>query len=86
MYVNCSSRGYPKKDKFIDEFNFKNWIRLKINTTSKLCIGITDKKRKSIIHAEYFDANNIFSYSFIHNLIHKPNRVHDISRQIKIAL
>ena len=35
MYVDCSSRGYPKKDKFIDELNFKDCMRLERNTRSK---------------------------------------------------
>ena len=83
-YVDRSLRGDPKKDKLIDELNFKNCVRLKRKTTRKLFVGITYKKRKFIIHTEYFNANNIFSHPFIQNLKHKPNMVQDLSRKMKI--
>ena len=86
MYVDLSLRGYPKKYKLIDELNLKFCMRLKRKTTRKFFVGITYKKIKFIIHPEYFDANNIFSHSFIHNLKHKPNMVQDMSRQMNIAL
>ena len=44
------------------------------------------KKIKFIIHPEFFDANNIISDPFIHNLKCKPNMVHDLSRKMKISL
>ena len=50
MYLECSSRGDPKKGKLIDELTFKNCIRLNIKTTSKFFVGITYKKGKFIIH------------------------------------
>ena len=78
MYVKRSLFGDSKKDKFIDELNFKNCMHLKIKTKIKLFVGITYKKRKFIIHPEYFDANNIFSHTFIQNLEHKPNMVQDL--------
>ena len=77
MYIDCSSRGDPNKDKFIDELKFKNCVRLKRKTTSKFIVGITYRKRKFLIHPEYFDANNIFSHSFIQNLNNKPNMVQE---------
>ena len=86
MYINRSSRGYPNKDNLIDELNFKNYMCLKIKTTIKLFIGITYKKIKLIIHPEYFDANNIFSHPFFHNIIYKPNMVQDLAIQMKIVL
>ena len=43
-------------------------------------------KKKVFIHPECFDAKNIFSHPFIQNLKHKPNMVHDLSRQMKIPL
>ena len=46
MNVDCSLRVDPKKDKLIDELNFKKCVRLNRNTTSKLFVGITHKKRK----------------------------------------
>ena len=75
MYVDRSLRGDQKKDKLIYELRFKIFMRLKRKTTSKLFVGITYKKRKFIIHPEYFDANNIFSHPFIQNLKYKPNMV-----------
>ena len=61
-------------------------MRFKIKTTRNCFVDITDKKRQLIIHAEYFDANNIFSHPFIQNLKRKPNMIHDMSRKIKISL
>ena len=75
MYVDRSSRGDTKKDKFIDELNFKNCVCFNINTTSKFFVGITYKERNFIIHPEYFDANNVLSHPFIQNIKHKPNMV-----------
>ena len=65
MYVDRSLRGDTKKEKFIDELNFKNCVRSKRNKTSKFSVGITYKRRKFINHPECFDANNIFSHPFI---------------------
>ena len=49
MFVEHSLTENPKKDKLIDELNFKNCMRLKRNTTIKLCDGTTYLK-KYIIH------------------------------------
>ena len=86
MYVYCSLRGGPKRDKVTDKLNFKNCMRLKIKTTSKFFVGIIYKKREFIIHPEYFDANNIFSHPFIHNLRHKSNMAQYLLRQMNIGL
>ena len=86
MYIDRSVRGDPKKNNLIDELKFKKCMCLKINTTCKLFVVITYKKREFIIHSEYFDANNILSHPFIQNLKHKPNMVQDLSRQMRIAL
>ena len=61
-------------------------MRLNRETTIKFFVGITFKKRKFISDPEYFYANNIFSHQFIQNLKHKPNIVHDLSRQMKKSL
>ena len=61
-------------------------MSFKIKTTSKLFVGITDKKRNFNIYAEYFDANNILSHPFLHNLKHRQHVVQDLSKQIKKAL
>ena len=65
MYGDRSLCGDTQKDKLIDELNFKNCMRFKRNTTSKFFVVITVKGRKFNIHADYFDANNIFSHKFI---------------------
>ena len=39
-----------------------------------------------MIHPELFDAKNIISDPFIQNFKHKPNMVHELSRQMKISL
>ena len=44
IYVDRSSRCDTKKDKFIDELNFKDCMRLNIKITSKLFVGIIYKK------------------------------------------
>ena len=54
MYVDCSLRGDPMKDKSIDELSFKNCMRLRRKKTSKLFVGITYQKRKFIIHPDFF--------------------------------
>ena len=48
IYVDRSLRGDTKKYKLIDELNFKNFVRLKIETTSKFFISIT-KIIKSVL-------------------------------------
>ena len=48
--------------------------------------GITFKGGKFIIHAEYFDAKNIFSHPFLQNLKHRPNVVQYLSKPMKKAL
>ena len=86
IYVDCSLHVHPMEDNFIDELNFQNCMSLRRKTTRKLSLLITYKKRKFIIHPEYFDDNKIFSHLFIHDLKHKPNNVQDMSRQMNKAL
>ena len=86
MYVDRSLQGDPKKYKLIDELNFKNCMCFKIKTTRNCFVGITVKRRKFIIHAEYLDSNNIFSRKFLQNLKHRPNVVQDLSKLMKKAL
>ena len=45
MYDDLSLRGYPNKDKLIDEINFKNCMYFKRKTTSKFFVGITVKEK-----------------------------------------
>ena len=72
--------------KLIDELNFKNYMCFKRKTTSKFSVGITFKGITFIIHAEYFDAKNIFSRRFLHNIRHRPNVVQSLSTTMKKAI
>ena len=52
MYADRSLSGDPRKDKFIDELNFKNCLRLRRKKTSKFFVVIT-QKIKFMIHPEF---------------------------------
>ena len=84
MYIERLLRGDTIKENLIDELNFKNCLCLSRNKTSKLFVGITSKKIKFIIHPKFFDAKNIISDPFIHNLKRKPSMFHDLSIQMNI--
>ena len=43
IYVDCSLRGDPMKEKLIDELNFKNCLHLRRKEASKFFVGITLK-------------------------------------------
>ena len=86
MYVHRSLCGDPKKNRLINELKFKNCMHSKRKRTIKFFVGIIFKGRKFIAHAEYFDANNIFSHQFLQNLKHRPNVVQDLSTPMKKAL
>ena len=86
MYVERSLRDDPKKEKLIDELNFKNFMCFKIKTTLKYFVGIKVKGRKFIIHSEYSDSKNIFSHPFLQNFKHRPNVVQYLSKLAKKAL
>ena len=57
MYVDRSLRGDTKRDKLIDELNFKKCMQLKRSLKSKFLVGITNKQRKYIIHPDFMVAN-----------------------------
>ena len=61
-------------------------MHFKRKTTRKFFVGITVKGIKFIIHAEYFDANNIFSHPFLQNIKHIPKVVQYLSNPMKKAL
>ena len=61
MYVDCSLRGDPKKDKFIDQLNFTNFMHLRRIQRIKFFVGITVKERKFIINPEFMVANHIIA-------------------------
>ena len=52
IYVKFLILGGPKKDRLIDELNFKNCMCLNINTTSKLFIDVTYKAEGFMIHTD----------------------------------
>ena len=60
IYSDCSLGVDSKKDRLIDELNFKKCMHLKRKTTSKLFVSI---KKTFMIHPKYFDAK---IYSHIH--------------------
>ena len=86
MYVDRSLRGDANKDKLIDELNFKICIQLKRILRIKLFVGITNKQRKYIIHPEFMVANQEITDQFIQNLKSNPNKVHDLTGELKKLL
>ena len=86
MYIDRSLLGDPKKDKCINELNFKKCMCFNMNTTSNFFVDITVTGRRFIIHAEYFDAKNIFSHQFPHNIKYRPNIFQDLSKPTRKAL
>ena len=81
VYVDRSLRA--KKDKLIDELNFKKCMQLKRSLKSKLFVGITNKQRKYIIHSDFMVANQEITDQFIQNLKSNPNKVHDLTYEMK---
>ena len=72
-------RGDPRKDKFLDEYNFKKCMQLKRILKSKFLVGITNKQRTFIIYPEFMVANQEITYQFTQNLKSNPNKVHDLT-------
>ena len=83
IYIDRSLCGDPKKEKLIDDLNFKNCMVLRERKQASSLLVLQAKK---FICAGYFDANNIFSHPFIRNLKHRPNEVQDLSKPTKKAL
>ena len=81
MYVDRSLRA--KKDKLIDELNFKNCMQLNRLFKSKFFVGITNKQIKSIIHPDFMVANQEITDQFIQNLKSNPNKVYDLTGEMK---
>ena len=86
MYIDCSLRGDPKKDKLIDKLNFTNCMHLRRIQKRKFFVVITAKQRKFITHPEFMVANNIIADQFFQNLKSNPNKVHDLPSEMKISL
>ena len=81
MYIDRSLLA--KKDKLIDELNFKKCMQLKRSLKSKFFVGITNKQRKYIIHPDFMVVNQEITDQFIQNLKSNPNKVHDLSGEMK---
>ena len=81
LYIDRSLRA--KKDKLIDELNFKTFMQLKISLKSKFLVGITNKQTKYIIHPDLMVANQEITDKFIQNLKSNPNKVHDLKGEMK---
>ena len=61
-------------------------MQLKRLLKSKFFAGITNKQRKYIIHPDFMVANQEFTDQFIHNLKSNPNKVHDLTGEMKRSL
>ena len=81
MYIDLSLRN--KKDGLINELNFKKCMHLKRSTKSKFFVGMTNKQIKYIIHTDFMVHNKEITYQFIHNLKRKPNKVHNLTGEMK---
>ena len=81
MYIDRSLRA--KKEKLIDELNFKKCMQLKRSLKIKFFVGITNKQRKYIIHPDFMVANQEITDHFIQNLKSNPNKVHDLTDEMK---
>ena len=81
MYIDRSLRA--KKEKLIDELNFKKCMQLKRSLKSKFFVGITNKQSKYIIHPDFMVANQEITDQFIQNLKSNPNKVHELTGEMK---
>ena len=75
-----------KKDKLIDELNFKKCMQLNRLLKRKFFVGITNKQRKYIIYPEFMVANQEITDQFIQNLKSNPNKIHELTGEMKKLL
>ena len=61
-------------------------MQLKRILKSKFFDGITNKQIKYIIHPEFMVANQEITDQFIQNLKSNPNKVHDLTGEMKKSL
>ena len=61
-------------------------MQLKILLKSKFFVGITNKQTKYIIHPEFMVENQEITDQFIHNLKSNPNKVNDLTGEMKKSL
>ena len=66
--------------------NFTKCRQLKIIQKINFFVGITDKRRKYIIHPEFMVANHKIADQFIQNLKSNPNKLHDLTGEMKRSL
>ena len=60
-------------------------MQLKRSLKSKLFVGIKNKQRKYIIHPDFMVANQEITDQFIQNLKSNPNKVRDLTGEMKIS-
>ena len=58
-------------------------MQLKRLLKSKFLVGITNKQTKYIIHPDFMVANQEITDQFIHNLKINPNKVNDLTGEMK---
>ena len=61
-------------------------MKSKILLKSNLFVGITNKQIKYIIHPNFMVASQEITDQFIQNLKRNPNRVHDLTGEMKKSL
>ena len=61
-------------------------MKLNRSLKSKFFVGIKNKQRKYIIHPDFMVANQEIMDQFIQNLKRKPNKVHNLTGEIKKSL
>ena len=58
-------------------------MQLKISLKSKFFVGVTNKQTKNIIHPDFMVDNKEITDQFIQNLKSKPNKVHNLTGEMK---
>ena len=58
-------------------------MQLKRSMRSKFFVGITNKQQKYIIHPDFMVDNKEIIDQFIQNLKSKPNKVHNLTGEMK---
>ena len=66
----------------MDELNFQKCMQLERSLKSKFFVGITNKQ-KNTIHPNFMVDNKEIIDQFIHNLKSKPNKVHNLTGEMK---
>ena len=67
----------------MNELNFKKCMQLNRSLKSMFFVGTTNKERKYIIHPDFMVANQEIIDQFIQNLRSNPNKVHDLTGEMK---